>query len=323
LPEFPEEWLESFDYFNEIWVNSTFVYESLVKHSPIPIVTLPCVVEINLKAKYTKSDFGLSEPEYVFLFAFDFLSVFQRKNPLAVVAAFALAFPPAQYPLVRLVLKCINGDRNLADLNQLKNAIADSRIMIMDQYLSKDQKNGLLSICDCYVSLHRSEGFGLTIAEAMYLEKPVVATGWSGNMDFMTVNNSYPVEYDLIELEADYGPYKQGQIWAEPNIDHAAVMLRHLYENPADAKKKAKRAAVDLRLHNSPEAIAAIIQTRLQVIRQAQVTEVNHKPQDLAFLSEIRRSQSRIDAMETSKFWQMRINWFRFKRWLGLNTDDE
>jgi hypothetical protein len=244
-------------------------FKSLIEHSPIPIVIVPSVVEITLDCSYTKADFGYSDREFVFLFAFDFFSILERKNPIAVVDAFTQAFPPNLLPDVRLVLKCINGDRNLEDFDRLKNAITDSRIKIMDEYLSKDRKNGLLSICDCYISLHRSEGFGLAIAEAMYLEKPVIATGWSGNMDFMTVNNSFPVDYDLTELTEDYGPYKQGQVWAEPNVDHAASIMRFVFENPIDARKKAIRAASDMRLHNSSQAIASIIQNRFPFINRA------------------------------------------------------
>jgi glycosyltransferase involved in cell wall biosynthesis len=324
LPQLPTEWLACFNLFNEIWVNSTFVYKSLIEHSPIPIVIVPSVVEITLDCSYTKADFGYSDREFVFLFVFDFFSIFQRKNPSAVVEAFTLAFPPNLFPQVRLVLKCINGDRNIEDFDRLKNAITDSRIKIMDEYLSKDRKNGLLSICDCYISLHRSEGFGITIAEAMYLEKPVIATGWSGNMDFMTVNNSFPVEYDLTELTEDYGPYKQGQVWAEPNVDHAASIMRFVFENPIDARKKAIRAASDMRLHNSPQAIASIIQNRLKVIDQVNSAK-SHQPQELSVVTEFiyKRLETRVKAMETSKFWMIRTNWFKFKRFLKLNTDNE
>jgi hypothetical protein len=101
----------------------------------------------------------------------------------------------------------------------------------------------------------------------MFLEKPAIATGWSGNMDFMTVNNSYPVEYELTSVKADYDPYKQGQIWAEPSLQHAAQLMRQVYEQPEEANKKAKRAAADIRSMHSPAAIAELVKARLDVIQ--------------------------------------------------------
>jgi glycosyltransferase involved in cell wall biosynthesis len=319
LPDFPSEWWSHFAYFNEIWVGSNFMYESIVKHSPIPVVSVPHVVKVERDRDYSKADFDLCEEEFTFLFSFDFLSVFQRKNPLAVVEAFKKAFQPDEP--VRLVLKCIGGERDLENLGILKDAIAQHRITLFDRYLSREEKYGLLGACDCYASLHRSEGFGLTIAEAMYLEKPVIATGWSGNMDFMTVNNSYPVEYELKELQEDYGPYKKGETWAEPNIDRAAQLMRQVYEQPTEARQKAQRAAQDIRLTNSPDAIASIVKKRLDLIGRTRVEIQGVQMQPL--LAELKRAQERIAAMETSKFWQLRTRWFKFKRRVGLKADNE
>lgn len=318
LPDFPEEWWDCFDYFNEIWVGSTFMYQSIVKHSPIPVVTVPHLVQINFARTYSKADFGLPDNEFMFLFMFDFLSSFQRKNPLAVVEAYKKAFQ-LEEP-VRLVLKCINAEHDSESFNILKNAIADTRITIFDNYLSKDDKNGLLSACDCYISLHRSEGFGLTLAEAMFLEKPVIATGWSGNMDFMNINNSYPVKYEMTTLTEDYGLYKQGQIWAEPSITHAAQLMRQIYEEPLEAKTKAKRAAADIRLQNSPDAVAKVIATRLDVFNHSRVEFKAAQMQSL--LAQLTRVQGRIAAMETSKFWKLRTQWFKLKRLIGLSVDE-
>ena len=122
---------------------------------------------------------------FLFLFVFDFFSVLERKNPLGLIDAFARAFRAGEGPT--LVIKTINGDRKLHDLEKLR-AAAEGRqdILVIDDYYSAEEKNSLLGLCDCYVSLHRSEGLGLTMAEAMGLEKPVIATGYSGNLDFMT-----------------------------------------------------------------------------------------------------------------------------------------
>jgi glycosyltransferase involved in cell wall biosynthesis len=267
LPDFPKEWRQYFTYFNELWVGSVYTYESVSRHSPIPVFKIPPVVQVQLPHAYQKKYFGLADNEFIFLFVFDFLSLFERKNPLAVVEAFKKAFSPDEP--VRLVLKCINGEHDSINFKRLKDAVGDARITIIESYLSKDEKNGLINACNCYVSLHRSEGFGLTLAEAMFLEKPAIATGWSGNMDFMTVNNSYPVEYELTSIKADYGPYKQGQTWAEPSIQHAAQLMRRVYEQPEEANKKAKRAAADIRLMHSPAAVAELVKARLDVIQSS------------------------------------------------------
>ncbi len=344
LPEFPAAWLDKFEYFDEIWVGSNFMYQSIMKKSPVRVVTVPHIVDIKLQVKYSKADFGISESEFVFLFIFSAFSVLPRKNPLAVVEAFKKAFQPTEP--VRLVLKCINGENDPENFGLLQDAIADARITLINEYLSRDKTSGLLSVCDCYVSLHRSEGFGLTLAEAMFLEKPVIATGWSGNMDFMTVNNSYPVEYELTQLQQDYGHYKQGQFWAEPNIAHAAQLMRQVYEQPAQAKKKAQRAAVDIRLTNSPQAVAQIVQARLDIIPQSLAkrakiiqtqVELEHSRTELQQTQvklqqtqvelqqtqvELEQSKVTIAAMHSSKFWKLRKSWFKIKHALGLKTDD-
>lgn len=319
LPSFPSEWWGSFTHFQEIWVGSTFAYQSVSQHSPVPVVKVPPVVEIQLSNTYDKKYFELAENEFVFLFIFDFFSNFERKNPVAVVKAFRQAFQP--HEPVRLVLKCINGEADLDNFDLIREAIGDAQVTIIDQYLSKDEKNGLISACDCYVSLHRSEGFGLTIAEAMFLKKPVIATGWSGNMDFMTVNNSYVVEHELSKLTRDYGPYKQGQVWASPNIEHAAWLMREVYEQPEVAKKKAQRASVDIRAEHSPVAVAEVVKARLNVVQHSQRYQQILK--EMQLIKEMQQYQGRIAAMESSKFWKLRMRWFKLKKLMGLKTDNQ
>jgi glycosyltransferase involved in cell wall biosynthesis len=329
LPEFPQKWWQYFQHFQEIWVGSNYVYESLIKHSPIPVIKVSPVVGFKLNRAYNKQYFGLDNNEFVFLFMFDFQSIFERKNTLAVVEAFWKSFQPDEP--VRLVLKCINGDKDPQNFELLKQAIADGKISLIDDYLSKDEKNGLLSICDCYISLHRAEGFGLTLAEAMFLEKPVIATGWSGNMDFMNINNSYPVKYKLTPLQQDYGPYSKGQIWAEPDIAHAAQLMRQVYDNPLEAKCLARRAAEDIRQLHSPLITSKQIQARLQTISQSKTYQWEEAQNQLKKLQteleqtqhQLQISQNMVTAMMTSKFWRVRKCWFKFKNLFGLNKNEQ
>jgi glycosyltransferase involved in cell wall biosynthesis len=114
------------------------------------------------------------------------------------------------------------------------------------------------------VSLHRSEGFGLVLAEAMSLGKPVVATGWSGNMDFMNVGNSCPVEFGLVTLDRDHGPYEAGQRWADPDVDHAAHCMRRVFEDAAFRTRVGAEASRTIRGQYGPAAAAARYLARLR-----------------------------------------------------------
>ena len=126
----------------------------------------------------------------------------------------------------------------------------------------------MLGLCDCYVSLHRSEGLGLTMAEAMALGKPVIATGYSGNLHFMTPENSYLVNYVMSEVPAGCDPYPESASWAEPDLDAAARFMRQVYEQPADARTRAERGQVDvLQRHNMCRTSGAAISARLERIR--------------------------------------------------------
>lgn len=266
LPEFPAEWADRFAMFDEIWVGSAYMAEAVSRRSPIPVVSMPYVVDLPARPEADKAHFGLPPESFVFLFSFDYMSIFERKNPLAVVEAFKRAFPDA--PSARLVLKSINGETDPANQKRLRAAAADDpRIVLLDRYMSKSEKNRLLASCDCYVSLHRSEGFGLGLAEAMALGKPVMATAWSGNLEFMTPSNSFLVGYELAPLERDLGPYKQGQLWAEPDVAHAAELMREVVDRPELAQSRARRAAADLRARHSPEALARRVEERLLLAR--------------------------------------------------------
>ena len=140
--------------------------------------------------------------------------------------------------------------------------------MIRDGYVSPDEKNALLAACDCYVSLHRAEGLGLTLAEAMALGKPAIATGYSGNRHFMTDENSFLVEYTLSSASGDCGPYPTGSRWADPNLTHAASLMRAVYEHPEEAARRGDRAKADLLFHHGVMTSASAIARRLESIRE-------------------------------------------------------
>jgi glycosyltransferase involved in cell wall biosynthesis len=265
LPRFPEKWYDRFVSYDEIWVASSFTASALAPVSPIPVVRMPPVLTAEAAGSRDRGRrrLGVSPAEFVYLFVFDFFSPFERKNPLALVAAFKKAFTPSDP--VRLVIKCMNPDvENFAALTALARG---HPISIHAGYWTAEEMRDLTAACDAYVSLHRCEGVGLTITDAMALGKPVIATGWSGNMDFMNVANSFPVRYRLVELEANVGLYRAGEVWAEPSVEHAAELLRHVFANRQEAQARGQAARRDIEANYSEEPVGHLIRQRLAVVR--------------------------------------------------------
>lgn len=265
---FPRSMHAAFDVVDEVWTATAFVADAVraAGRTAVHVVPLPLLAP-EVPPELTRQFLGLPD-RFIFLFVFDFLSVVERKNPLGLIAAFTQAFAENEGPL--LLLKSINGDRRLAALEQLKAAAAGRRdIRIVDGYESVDEKNALISQCDCYVSLHRSEGLGLTMAEAMAAGRPVIATGYSGNRHFMTPENSHLVDYRLSSIPAGCEPYPAGSVWADPDLDHAARLMREVVRDPAAAAARAARGRDDLRQHHGLDASAAAVRTRLAAIRHA------------------------------------------------------
>jgi 2-polyprenyl-3-methyl-5-hydroxy-6-metoxy-1,4-benzoquinol methylase/glycosyltransferase involved in cell wall biosynthesis len=258
---FPNEWWDRFQYLDEIWVGSDFVLDAISRVSPIPVIKTPLAVPNRSSlSPHSRSHFGLRNKTFVFLFAFDYMSIFERKNPLALIQAFRKAFSLRED--VMLVLKCAHSEAHPYDANVVKQACQQANIKIIDGVTSRAEVNSLMHAADCYVSLHRSEGFGLTMAEAMSLGKPVIATGYSGNMEFMSQANSYPVKYKLTAIEAPQGPYREGH-WADPDVDHAAELMRFVFDNRDEAKTVGRRARTDILRNLSPAATGAVMRNRL------------------------------------------------------------
>ena len=263
--EFPERFLRAFEPVDEVWVGSHFVADAISAVSPVPVVKMTMPVSMPEIEEFDRGDLGLPEG-FVFLFAFDYHSVFERKNPLAVVEAFGQAFPEGSG--ASLVLKSINSEHYPGEHGRLVEAAKGHRdIHVIDRYVTAAEKNAMFAGCDCYVSLHRSEGFGNTLAEAMHLGKPVIATGYSGNMEFMTPQNSYPVDYTLRPVGDDAGPYPAAGEWAEPDVGHAARLMRHVFEDRREAAGRGRRAAEDLRRNHSAEAAGRAMAERIRRVR--------------------------------------------------------
>jgi glycosyltransferase involved in cell wall biosynthesis len=262
LADFPVEWADRFDWFDEIWTPSSFTSEAVARRSPVPVWTSPLPLLQHPTAALDRAHFGLPDDRFVFLFAFDFASVFERKNPLALVEAFHRAF--RRDDRVLLVLKCSNADGDPTNAERLRGACDGDSVVLLDKYLSRPEVASLMHAADAYVSLHRSEGYGLTMAEAMGIGKPVIATGYSGNLQFMNTRNSLLVPYRLVEVNGNGGPYPPGRLWAAPDTGRAAELMRSVFEDPAAAAEVGEHARADMVAQLNPEAVGVAIKRRLQ-----------------------------------------------------------
>jgi glycosyltransferase involved in cell wall biosynthesis len=212
-----------------------------------------------------RSDFKLPHDKLLALVMYDFHSYQYRKNPEAAIAAFRQATVGRDDAV--LVVKTINAHHHPDAATELRAHLADMPgTVVIDEFLTRQQVWDLQSLCDMLVSLHRAEGFGLAPAEMMSLGKPVVATGWSANMDFMTAENSMPVRYALEPLKHDIGPYRAGPVWAEADVEHAASCIRRLLDDPALRERMGRQAAVDIARQLSPQAVGERVRARLQAV---------------------------------------------------------
>jgi glycosyltransferase involved in cell wall biosynthesis len=231
LSEFPNEWCKSMDTIDEIWAFSGFTQESLASKATIPVLLMRQPVTLPPPAPLRRLDFGIPESRFVFLFQFDFTAFIDRKNPYACIAAFRKAFPHDRSDVL-LVIKTNNSERYPEQLRQLVQTVGDDpAIVLIHGAFRRDKITSLMSLADAFVSLHRSEGFGRSLAETMLLGKPVIATNYSGNTDFMRQDNSCPVNYSLIPVKNGQYPFADGQVWADPDINHAAWHMRRLVHN--------------------------------------------------------------------------------------------
>lgn len=238
LSQWPKDWALMLDLVDEVWVSTWHTYKALADLCPKPLVHMPMAVELAevmpFKDKASaRRHFKLPTGATLFCFSFDLNSSIHRKNPQACVDAFLRAFPKAKTGRndVGLVIKCHKPKQKNAEWDKLKRLAAkDSRIHIVEGTLPKPELLALYKACDCFLSLHRAEGFGRGIAEALQLGMHVITTGYSGNVDFCQPPYADLVDYQLIPIEPGQYRFGEGQVWADPDVDHAAALIRRFYE---------------------------------------------------------------------------------------------
>jgi glycosyltransferase involved in cell wall biosynthesis/SAM-dependent methyltransferase len=258
----PSAWSWAFDVVDEIWTYSTYVADILRRAAPsAPVARVPLPVREPSPAR-PKPDLGLPD-KFTFLFLFDFYSTLQRKNPLGLIEAFKRAFKPGEGP--QLLVKSFNGDYKPQRLELVQTAAGEHPdVHVVDRYVSTEDRDALVAGCDCYVSLHRAEGFGLTLAETLARGKPVIATGFSGNTDFMTEENSFLVDYTLARVGKDGENYPPDGHWADPDLDHAAELMRQVYRDQEGARARARAGGPKLLEQLSLDRVGGIARARLE-----------------------------------------------------------
>jgi glycosyltransferase involved in cell wall biosynthesis len=263
-----DEHVSGFDSVDEVWVPTGFVQEAVAKRSPVPVVRMPHAIRFSVSPDASRKQFGLPEDTFLFLMMYDFSSYQERKNPQAALEAFDRAFG-ADKGKATLVIKTQNAQLHPADVAALQAKLAGrSDIIWINETLSRQAVYDLQSVCDALVSLHRSEGYGLGPAEAMFLGKPVIATNWSGNTEFMRQDNSLPVNYTLVKIDQDVGVYKAGQSWADADVGHAAALMQQVVTDPALCERIGKEARRTMQEEFSPEVIGQRIRERLVHIQR-------------------------------------------------------
>lgn len=252
---------------NELWAPTRFIEEMLKKNAPSKVVirhvSLP-IVPPRIDDSFTRPRWNI-DGRYMFLFVFDLMSIMKRKNPLGLISAYSKAF--SENDGAQLVIKTMNGDKRSEDLALLLNAASSrSDITIINEVFTSTATSTLISLADCYVSLHRSEGLGLTLSEAMSLGKPVIATNYSGNTDFMTDTNSFLIPWSRVPVGHGAGGYDPAATWAEPDEDAAVETMRFVFKNQHEARIRGARAREDVLGGHSQAAAGTIMKSRLEEI---------------------------------------------------------
>jgi len=265
LPSCRMDWWGAYRYVDEVWVASEFVRHSLQTMTTLPVTRIPLVVDaLDEKAVYGRDHFGFPGDVFVFGYVFDISSQLERKNPECLIEAFRRAFGYSKDVL--LFLKSSNTSHDSAAAARLARLADAPNIRMYDEIMAEEEIASLHKCLDCFVSPHRSEGFGLNLAEAMYFGKPVIATGYSSNIDFMREENSYLIDYRLRPISKSMGPYLKGFVWADPSVEHLEMLLRRVYENVSEREEKGRKAAAEIRNHYSAVAVGRMMEERFRTL---------------------------------------------------------
>jgi glycosyltransferase involved in cell wall biosynthesis len=272
LATYPQPWARLLERFDEVWAPSAFIRDGLLPAVARPVTHMPLAVELTFSSFLGRRHFAIPEDAFVYLFFFDFSSYAERKNPGAVLEAFerlVRSRPQAQ-------LHCVIKFRGAAGTEAARQALETrlqalgGRVQAVNAELSDNEIKNLVRNADVFVSLHRSEGFGRGMAEAMALGRTAIATGYSGNLDFMTPETSLLVDYELLPVAPGAYPHGEGQVWADPSVAHAAQLMEQALDDPAGMRALGERARRHIRTAFSARAVGLRYLARLAEIGHGQ-----------------------------------------------------
>ena len=270
LSDYPDEWLYAMNFLDEIWAPSRYIQEVISEKASVPVVHMPIAVDFDFPGNRSRKDFGIPEEAFVFLFSLDFSSRIHRKNPEALVKAFKEAFLGKDQNVVLVIKsKLVSSvEQQVSDYRMLEEWVkADSRIRLINETYTKIQMLDLIHCCDVYASLHRAEGFGLGMAEAMKMGKAVIATNYSGNTDFTKPNNACLVDYKLKKVGPEKLYYFQGNsVWADADVGQAAHYMRQLVEDNNYRRRIGEKARSFMDENHGFRQVGERYRKRLQLI---------------------------------------------------------
>ena len=262
LAQYPSPWARQLERFDEVWAPSAFIRDAIEPAVAVPVVYLPEAAGVRITRFLGRQYFGIPDSAFTFLFAFDLRSYQQRKNPFAVLDAYGELVRSRPKSDLALIIKTSGSDVHPDAAAALRQQLRErnghlglGRLMTIEHGLTESETKNLVRCCDCFVSLHRSEGFGRFLAEAMFLGKPVIATAYSGNMDFMSAEVACLVGYRLVPVAEGEYPYGTGQVWADPDVDEAVAWMTRLVDDPALGRRIGERASTHIRSHFSYRAV--------------------------------------------------------------------
>ena len=266
LSRYPSVWAKELDQFDEVWSQSKFTFESLSKAVTVPVVHMPEASEVKLSSFLGRRYFAIPETSFAFLFFFNFSSYIERKNPEAALRALEQFVSRRKSAAVTFVMKVSGAPAHpeiRAAFDERLAAVKD-RVILIDREMTDNETKNLIRCCDAFVSLHRSEGYGHGLSEAMILGKPVIGTAYSGNMDFMTSDNAMLVDHRLIQVTKDAYPHWENQVWADPDVEQASRYMERLYDDSELCRRLGARASLSIRRDFSYVATGVRYRTRIE-----------------------------------------------------------
>jgi len=272
LPRYPAEWARQLERFDEVWAASDYIRQSVATAIDLPVIHMPLPTEITLDSFFSRRHFGIPEDSYAFLCFFDCRSYIMRKNPQAAVECFHRVLAARPFVRTCLVVKVHGVEFAQPEMQDFLASLhgLHERTIMLESTMTETEVHNLIRCCDALISLHRSEGYGLVLAEAMYLGLPVIGTGHSGNLDFMTPDNSIMIGHRLVPVPCGAYPHAEDQYWADPDLDEATARMIELIDDPAAGRALGARGSRSIRTGFSYRAAGLRYANRL-----AEIAELN------------------------------------------------